>query len=61
MVVTLLSVLISTPDGGEKRQVWLRRPGACRGTCARVSVDQPLSHIDRKWYVGQRWDLKDSS
>ena len=46
MVVGHLSELISTPDGIEKRQVWLRRPGASRAPVrGRVLVIHSLKSI----------------
>ena len=51
----------AAPDGSEKRQVSVATPRSYSGTCARESVDDALSQVDRKSHAEQRWDLKDSS
>ena len=38
MMVRHLGELISTPNGSEKRQLWLRRPGAFRATVRRGAL-----------------------
>ena len=46
MVVRHLSELISSPNGSEKRQVWLRRPGASRALVrGRVLIIYSLKSI----------------
>ena len=48
MKVRHLLLVIRTLNGCMKRQ------GSLSGTCARESVDDSLSRVDRKWCVGQR-------
>ena len=51
MVVSHLSELVPTPDVVTRL---IPTPRSLSGTCARESVDYPLSQVVRKWHVGQR-------